>query len=354
MGGNQRELPLRKLSISVKYSQTLIMEQQDLQQLNAEIKAESRFVEKIITGMGQTIVGQDHLVRALLIGLLADGHILLEGVPGLAKTLAIKTLSDLIRADYSRIQFTPDLLPADVVGTMMYSRNKEEFVVKKGPVFANFVLADEINRAPAKVQSALLESMQERQVTIGDTTYPLPKPFLVMATQNPLEQEGTYPLPEAQVDRFMLKVHIDYPSREEEQRVILLNMQGSLPKISPVVTTDDILHAREVVRKVYVDDKILRYIVDLVFATREPEQVGLANLRPMILCGASPRASINLSLAARAYAFIDGRGYVLPEDVRAVAHDVLRHRIALSYEAEANELSSDTIVTEIINKVVVP
>lgn len=354
VGGNQRELPLRKLSISVKYSQTLIMEQQDLQQLNAEIKAESRFVEKIITGMGQTIVGQDHLVRALLIGLLADGHILLEGVPGLAKTLAIKTLSDLIRADYSRIQFTPDLLPADVVGTMMYSRNKEEFVVKKGPVFANFVLADEINRAPAKVQSALLESMQERQVTIGDTTYPLPKPFLVMATQNPLEQEGTYPLPEAQVDRFMLKVQIDYPSREEEQRVILLNMQGSLPKISPVVTTDDILHAREVVRKVYVDDKILRYIVDLVFATREPEQVGLANLRPMILCGASPRASINLSLAARAYAFIDGRGYVLPEDVRAVAHDVLRHRIALSYEAEANELSSDTIVTEIINKVVVP
>ena len=328
------ELPLRKLSFSVKYSQTLIMEQQDLQQLNAEIKAESRFVEKIITGMGQTIVGQDHLVRALLIGLLADGHILLEGVPGLAKTLAIKTLSDLIRADYSRIQFTPDLLPADVVGTMMYSRNKEEFVVKKGPVFANFVLADEINRAPAKVQSALLESMQERQVTIGDTTYPLPKPFLVMATQNPLEQEGTYPLPEAQVDRFMLKVHIDYPSREEEQRVIL--------------------HAREVVRKVYVDDKILRYIVDLVFATREPEQVGLANLRPMILCGASPRASINLSLAARAYAFIDGRGYVLPEDVRAVAHDVLRHRIALSYEAEANELSSDTIVTEIIDKVVVP
>ncbi|WP_449303558.1 AAA family ATPase, partial [Porphyromonas endodontalis] len=233
-----------------------MMEQQDLQQLNAEIKAESRFVEKIITGMGQTIVGQDHLVRALLIGLLADGHILLEGVPGLAKTLAIKTLSDLIRADYSRIQFTPDLLPADVVGTMMYSRNREEFVVKKGPVFANFVLADEINRAPAKVQSALLESMQERQVTIGDTTYPLPKPFLVMATQNPLEQEGTYPLPEAQVDRFMLKVHIDYPSREEEQRVILLNMQGSLPKICPVVTTDDILHAREVVRKVYVDDKI--------------------------------------------------------------------------------------------------
>ena len=326
----------------------------DIRELNEQIEAQTGFVTDLETGMSKVIVGQKYLIRSLLVGLLSNGHVLLEGAPGLAKTLAIKTLAKLIEGNFSRIQFTPDLLPSDVIGTLIYSQREERFETKKGPIFANFVLADEINRAPAKVQSALLEAMQERQVTIGDTTYPLPKPFLVMATQNPLEQEGPYPLPEAQVDRFMLKVHIDYPSREEEQRVILLNMQGSLPKISPVVTTDDILHAREVVRKVYVDDKILRYIVDLVFATREPEQVGLANLRPMILCGASPRASINLSLAARAYAFIDGRGYVLPEDVRAVAHDVLRHRIALSYEAEANELSSDTIVTEIINKVIVP
>lgn len=331
------------------------MEQnRDMQQLNAEIAEESKFVQRITTGMSRSIIGQEHLVRSLLIGLLADGHILLEGVPGLAKTLAIKTLSQLIQADYSRIQFTPDLLPADVIGTMMYSQRKEEFVVKKGPIFAHLVLADEINRAPAKVQSALLEAMQEHQVTIGDTTYPLPAPFLVMATQNPIEQEGTYPLPEAQVDRFMLKVRIDYPTKTEERDVITLNMGKSLPDITPVVTTDDILKARETVRKVYVDEKILNYIVDIVFATRRPEEIGLTHLQPMIQCGASPRASINLTLAARAYAFIEGRGYVLPEDVRAVCYDILRHRIALSYEAEANDLTTDQIITEIINKVVVP
>lgn len=331
------------------------MEQnRDMQQLNAEIAEESKFVQRITTGMSRSIIGQEHLVRSLLIGLLADGHILLEGVPGLAKTLAIKTLSQLIQADYNRIQFTPDLLPADVIGTMMYSQRKEEFVVKKGPIFAHLVLADEINRAPAKVQSALLEAMQEHQVTIGDTTYPLPAPFLVMATQNPIEQEGTYPLPEAQVDRFMLKVRIDYPTKTEERDVITLNMGKSLPDITPVVTTDDILKARETVRKVYVDEKILNYIVDIVFATRRPEEIGLTHLQPMIQCGASPRASINLTLAARAYAFIEGRGYVLPEDVRAVCYDILRHRIALSYEAEANDLTTDQIITEIINKVVVP
>ncbi len=326
----------------------------DLHQLNAEIAQESRFVQKILSGMGQSIIGQEHLVRSLLIGLLADGHILLEGVPGLAKTLAIKTLSQLIRSEYSRIQFTPDLLPADVIGTLMYSLKTEEFVVKKGPIFAHFVLADEINRAPAKVQSALLEAMQEHQVTIGDTTYPLPTPFLVMATQNPIEQEGTYPLPEAQVDRFMLKVCIDYPSKEEECAIIQLNMKGSLPSISPVVDTAEIERARQVVQKIYVDKKILQYIVDIVFATRYPEEIGLAHLKPMIQSGASPRASINLTLAARAYAFIEGRGYVLPEDVRAVCYDVMRHRIGLSYEAEANDWTADRIITEILDKVVVP
>lgn len=326
----------------------------DLHQLNAEIAQESRFVQKILSGMGQSIIGQEHLVRSLLIGLLADGHILLEGVPGLAKTLAIKTLSQLIRSEYSRIQFTPDLLPADVIGTLMYSLKTEEFVVKKGPIFAHFVLADEINRAPAKVQSALLEAMQEHQVTIGDTTYPLPTPFLVMASQNPIEQEGTYPLPEAQVDRFMLKVCIDYPSKEEECAIIQLNMKGSLPSISPVVDTAEIERARQVVQKIYVDKKILQYIVDIVFATRYPEEIGLAHLKPMIQSGASPRASINLTLAARAYAFIEGRGYVLPEDVRAVCYDVMRHRIGLSYEAEANDWTADRIITEILDKVVVP
>lgn len=326
----------------------------DLHQLNAEIAQESRFVQKILSGMGQSIIGQEHLVRSLLIGLLADGHILLEGVPGLAKTLAIKTLSQLIRSEYSRIQFTPDLLPADVIGTLMYSLKTEEFVVKKGPIFAHFVLADEINRAPAKVQSALLEAMQEHQVTIGDTTYPLPTPFLVMATQNPIEQEGTYPLPEAQVDRFMLKVCIDYPSKEEECAIIQLNMKGSLPSISPVVDTAEIERARQVVQKIYVDKKILQYIVDIVFATRYPEEIGLAHLKTMIQSGASPRASINLTLAARAYAFIEGRGYVLPEDVRAVCYDVMRHRIGLSYEAEANDWTADRIITEILDKVVVP
>lgn len=326
----------------------------DLHQLNAEIAQESRFVQKILSGMGQSIIGQEHLVRSLLIGLLADGHILLEGVPGLAKTLAIKTLSQLIRSEYSRIQFTPDLLPADVIGTLMYSLKTEEFVVKKGPIFAHFVLADEINRAPAKVQSALLEAMQEHQVTIGDMTYPLPTPFLVMATQNPIEQEGTYPLPEAQVDRFMLKVCIDYPSKEEECAIIQLNMKGSLPSISPVVDTAEIERARQVVQKIYVDKKILQYIVDIVFATRYPEEIGLAHLKPMIQSGASPRASINLTLAARAYAFIEGRGYVLPEDVRAVCYDVMRHRIGLSYEAEANDWTADRIITEILDKVVVP
>lgn len=334
--------------------QSKAMDHYNLEQLNSEIKAESAFIQKIMEGMSRTIIGQEALVRALLIGLLADGHILLEGVPGLAKTLAIKTLSDLIQGDYSRIQFTPDLLPSDVVGTLMYSRNTEQFMVKRGPIFAHFVLADEINRAPAKVQSALLEAMQERQVTLGDTTHKLPHPFLVLATQNPLEQEGTYPLPEAQVDRFMLKVHIGYPTREEEQRVVRLNMEEHLPQTQAVVTTQDIIKARSIVRKVYVDDKIVRYIVDLVFATREPESVQLHALKPYILCGASPRASISLTLAARAHAFIEGRGYVLPEDVRAVAHDVLRHRIALSYEAEANEVTTEELITQIINQVEVP
>jgi MoxR-like ATPase len=304
--------------------------------------------------MDQTIVGQKHLVESLLIGVLSDGHILLEGVPGLAKTLAIKTLASLIDAKYSRIQFTPDLLPADVVGTMIYSQKKEEFLVKKGPIFANFVLADEINRAPAKVQSALLEGMQERQVTIGENTYPLPEPFLVMATQNPIEQEGTYPLPEAQVDRFMLKVIINYPKKEEEKLIIRQNISGEKLNIKPVLNKDEILEARKIVQKVYLDEKIEKYIVDIVFATRFPEEHGLPNLKEMISFGASPRASINLALAARAYAFIKHRGYVIPEDIRAVCFDVLRHRIGLSYEAEANNLTSEEIISEILNKIEVP
>ena len=326
----------------------------DIRELNERIERQSAFITNLTAGMDQVIVGQKHLVESLLIGLLSDGHVLLEGVPGLAKTLAIKTLASLIDARYSRIQFTPDLLPADVTGTMIYSQKDEKFQVKKGPVFANFVLADEINRAPAKVQSALLEAMQEHQVTIGSETFDLPRPFLVMATQNPIEQEGTYPLPEAQVDRFMLKVIIDYPTLEEEKLIIRENLQGSLPEVVPVITADEIITAREVVRKVYIDEKIEQYIADLVFATRYPERYGLAQLKDLITFGGSPRASINLAKASRAYAFIKRRGYVIPEDVRAVAHDVLRHRIGLSYEAEATNVTSEEIVSDIINKVEVP
>ena len=326
----------------------------DIRELNARIESKSSFVNMITMGMDKVIVGQKHLVESLLIGLLSDGHILLEGVPGLAKTLAIKTLSSLIDAQYSRIQFTPDLLPADVIGTMIYSQKNEEFQVKQGPIFANFVLADEINRAPAKVQSALLEAMQERQVTIGENTYKLPEPFLVMATQNPIEQEGTYPLPEAQVDRFMLKVIINYPKKEEERLIIRQNISGEKVDIKPVLTKEEIIEARKVVREVYLDEKIERYIVDIVFATRFPAEHGLANLKDMISFGASPRASISLALAARAYAFIKRRGYVIPEDIRAVCHDVMRHRIGLSYEAEANNLTSEEVISEILNKVEVP
>ena len=326
----------------------------DIRLLNAQIEAETGFITDLVEGMNRTIVGQKHLVNALLVGLLADGHILLEGVPGLAKTLAIKTLAQLIDADYSRIQFTPDLLPADVVGTMIYSQKEEKFQVKKGPVFANFVLADEINRAPAKVQSALLEAMQEHQVTIGEQTFSLPNPFLVMATQNPIEQEGTYQLPEAQVDRFMLKVIIDYPTLEEEKLIIRNNIKGTSPVVTPVTTASEIVKAREVVNQVYLDEKIEQYIADIVFASRYPERYQLAELKDMITFGGSPRASINLAKAARAYAFIKHRGYVVPEDVRAVAHDVMRHRIGLSYEAEASNVTSEEIVSSIINKVQVP
>ncbi|MDY5814644.1 MAG: MoxR family ATPase [Bacteroides sp.] len=326
----------------------------DIRELNERIERQSAFVTNLTTGMNQIIVGQKHLIESLLIGLLSDGHVLLEGVPGLAKTLAIKTLASLIDADYSRVQFTPDLLPADVIGTLVYSQKDETFKVQRGPVFANFVLADEINRAPAKVQSALLEAMQERQVTIGKETFTLPAPFLVLATQNPIEQEGTYPLPEAQVDRFMLKVCIDYPKPEEEKQIIRQNIQGEGTTIRPLLTTNDILEARRVVTQVYLDEKIERYIVDIVFATRYPENYGLKELKEMISFGGSPRASINLALAARAYAFIKHRGYVIPEDVRAVAHDVLRHRIGLSYEAEANNLTSDEIISKILNNIEVP
>lgn len=326
----------------------------DIRELNERIERQSSFVDALTMGMDKVIVGQKHLVESLLIGLLSDGHILLEGVPGLAKTLAIKTLSDLIKGDFSRIQFTPDLLPADVLGTMIYSQKKEEFSIKKGPIFANLVLADEINRAPAKVQSALLEAMQERQVTIGEHTYKLDEPFLVMATQNPIEQEGTYPLPEAQVDRFMLKVIINYPKKEEEKLIIRQNLLKDKPTVLPILSPKDIIAARDVVRQVYIDEKIERYIVDIVFATRYPQDYGLDSLKEMISFGASPRASINLALAARAYAFIKRRGYVIPEDIRAVCYDVLRHRIGLSYEAEANNMTSDEIITEILNTVEVP
>lgn len=326
----------------------------DIRELNIRIEQQSGFVTNLVQGMDQVIIGQKHLVDSLLIALLSDGHILLEGVPGLAKTLAIKTLAQLIDADYRRIQFTPDLLPADVIGTLIYSQKEEKFQVKKGPVFANFVLADEINRAPAKVQSALLEAMQEHQVTIGENTYKLPHPFMVMATQNPIEQEGTYQLPEAQVDRFMLKVVLDYPTLEEEKLIVKENIQGGLPQVKPVTTAEEILKARTIVSEVYIDEKIAQYIADIVFATRYPERYELPELKNMITFGGSPRASINLAKAARTYAFIKHRGYVIPEDVRAVVHDVLRHRIGLSYEAEASNLTSEEIVSKIINKVEVP
>ena len=326
----------------------------DIRELNERIERQSVFVTNLMTGMDQAIIGQKHLVESLLIGLLSDGHVLLEGVPGLAKTKAIRTLASLIDAQFSRIQFTPDLLPADVIGTMIYSQKDGQFMAKKGPVFANFVLADEINRAPAKVQSALLEAMQEKQVTIGSETFVLPNPFLVMATQNPIEQEGTYPLPEAQVDRFMLKVVIDYPSLEEEKKIIRENIAGEMPTVTPVTTSEEILKARSVVRDVYIDEKIEQYIADIVFATRYPDRYGMKDLKDMISFGGSPRASINLAKAARAFAFIKRRGYVVPEDVRAVAHDVLRHRIGLTYEAEASNVTSEEIVSKIINKVEVP
>ena len=326
----------------------------DIRELNERIEKQSAFVTNLMAGMDQVIVGQKHLVESLLIGLLSDGHILLEGVPGLAKTLAIKTLASLIDASFNRIQFTPDLLPADVVGTMIYSQKDESFLPKKGPVFANFILADEINRAPAKVQSALLEAMQERQVTLGGETFKLPKPFLVMATQNPIEQEGTYPLPEAQVDRFMLKAVIDYPKIEEEKKIIHQQIHHEIGTVKPVMSTDDIIEARKVVDMVYLDEKIEQYIADIVFATRYPEKYGLKDVKELISFGGSPRASINLALAARSYAFIKRRGYVVPEDVRAIAHDVLRHRIGLTYEAEATNVTQDELVSRILNKVEVP
>ena len=326
----------------------------DIRALSQRIEKDSEFVDTLVGGMNKVIVGQRHLIDALLIGLLSDGHILLEGVPGLAKTLAIKTLAQLIDARYNRIQFTPDLLPADVTGTMIYSQKDEMFHVKKGPVFANFVLADEINRAPAKVQSALLESMQEHQVTIGDQTFPLPEPFLVMATQNPIEQEGTYPLPEAQVDRFMLKVVIDYPSIDEEKLIIRENIYGGLPEVTPVINSEAIINARQVVSQIYIDEKIEQYIADIVFATRYPQNYHLQDLRNLITFGGSPRASINLAKAARTYAFIKRRGYVVPDDVKAVVYDVLRHRIGLSYEAEAVDVTSEEIISRILDKVRVP
>ncbi len=326
----------------------------DIRELNERIERQSAFVTNLTTGMDQIIVGQKHLVESLLIGLLSDGHVLLEGVPGLAKTLAIKTLASLIDAKYSRIQFTPDLLPADVIGTMVYSQKDESFKVQRGPIFANFVLADEINRAPAKVQSALLEAMQERQVTIGKETFVLPEPFLVLATQNAIEQEGTYPLPEAQVDRFLMKVVIGYPTKEEEKIIIRQNIAREKTRIQPLLKPEEIIEAQQIVEQIYVDEKIERYIVDIVFATRYPAEYGLEDLTSIIAFGASPRASISLARAARAYAFLRQRGYVIPEDVLAVCHDVLRHRIGVTYEAEANNITTDEIITEILDKVQVP
>ena len=330
------------------------MESVNIKELNEKIQRESSFVDLLSLEMGKVIVGQKQLVENLEIALLCGGHILLEGMPGLAKTLAISTLSKAVNAKFSRIQFTPDLLPADVTGTLIYSQKNERFEVHKGPIFANFVLADEINRAPAKVQSALLEAMQEHQVTLGENTYKLPDPFLVLATQNPIEQEGTYPLPEAQVDRFMLKVLVDYPKKEEERLIIRMNNIGEFPTATAVVSPEDILRARQVVREVYMDEKIERYIVDMVFATRTPQDYQLASLKNMISYGASPRASISLCAAAKAYAFIKRRGYVIPEDVRAVCHEVLRHRIGLTYEAEAENVSTDEIIDQVINAVIVP
>ena len=326
----------------------------NIRELNDLIASKSNFVNMIRQGMDQTILGQKHHVDSLLIALLANGHVLLEGVPGLAKTKAISTLASLIDARFSRIQFTPDLLPADVVGTMIYSIKKEQFEVKKGPVFANFVLADEINRAPAKVQSALLEAMQERQVTIGEQTFRLDDPFLVLATQNPIEQEGTYPLPEAQVDRFLMKVLIGYPSKNEEGDIIKMNIAPDPVEVRPMVTPADIVDTRKVVQQIYIDEKIQKYIVDIVFATRFPSDYGLNDLKSMISFGASPRASINMALASRAYAFLRGRGYVIPEDVRAICHDVMRHRLGLTYEAEANNITSDAIISNILDKIAVP
>lgn len=326
----------------------------NIRELNDLIASKSNFISMIRTGMQRRIVGQKHLIDSLLIALLANGHVLLEGVPGLAKTLAIKTLATLVDAKYNRIQFTPDLLPADVLGTLIYSIKRETFEVKKGPIFANFVLADEINRAPAKVQSALLEAMQERQVTIGEVTYSLDKPFLVMATQNPLEQQGTYPLPEAQTDRFLLKVIIGYPTRDEEREIIRQNISGISDELHAVVSKDEISEVQKIVEKIYIDEKIENYIVDIVFATREPSKYGLEDLEDLIDFGASPRASISLAKASKAYAFLQGRGYVIPEDVRAVCHDVMRHRIGLTYEAEANNISSDEVITDILDKVQVP
>lgn len=327
----------------------------DIKALNEEIEKESAFIDLLYLEMDKVIIGQKEMVERLLIGLLSNGHILLEGVPGLAKTLAINSLAACINAKFSRIQFTPDLLPADLVGTLIYSQKNEEFSVKKGPIFANFILADEINRAPAKVQSALLEAMQERQITIGDNTYPLPQPFLVLATQNPVEQEGTYPLPEAQVDRFMLKVVLTYPKKEEEKLIVRQNISvGAYPKVNTVLSPEQIIKAKEVVRKVYLDEKIEKYIVDIVFATRNPEEYGLKNFKDLISFGASPRASISLALAAKAYAFIKRRGYVIPEDVRAISRDVLRHRIGLSYEAEAENITTEYVINEILNNVEVP
>lgn len=322
--------------------------------INEKIEQESAFVELLTMEMNKVIVGQKHMVERLLIGLLGQGHILLEGVPGLAKTLAINTLSQAVDGSFSRIQFTPDLLPADVVGTLIYNIKQNDFSIKKGPIFANFILADEINRAPAKVQSALLEAMQEKQVTIGDETFILDKPFLVMATQNPVEQEGTYPLPEAQVDRFMLKTVIDYPKMDEEQLIIRSNLKEGFEKVNPVVSLQQILNAQAAVREVYMDDKIEKYILDIIFATRYPEKYNLPDLQALISFGASPRGSINLAIASKCYAFIKRRGYVIPEDVRAVVHDVLRHRIGITYEAEAENITSEDIINKIVNEIEVP
>ena len=338
----------------MKTSPALLRTPADIAQLNERIQYEASFLDGLNTELRKIIIGQQYMIDRLLLGLLANGHILLEGVPGLAKTLAIKTLAQAVQASFSRIQFTPDLLPADLIGTLIYNPNNHSFSVKKGPVFANFILADEINRAPGKVQSALLQAMQERQVTLGDTTYPLDEPFLVMATQNPLEQEGTYPLPEAQLDRFMLKVVINYPSFEEEQQIMRLNMAETFEKVNPVLQTSTLLRARSVVREVYMDEKIERYILSIVFATRTPQNYGLGKLQPLISYGGSPRASISLALAARALAFLNKRGYVIPDDIRAVCHDVLRHRIGVTYEAEAENISSEQIITEVLNTIEVP